>query len=127
MNLNYSQSSGAITKDDGTLVTHGWAGHGNGKNNPTMQDQHELGPLPRGVYAVGKWEARHGNLGPIVASLTQTSGNTFGRSAFYIHGPDTNPKEYGQESKGCIVIPRPGRLAVKALLVGPSDTITVTV
>lgn len=113
--LTYSQSTGIIHDQDGAIVAFGWAGHGDGKNNPAMQDSHALGPLPQGLYTVGKWEDVHPGLGPIVARLIQVEGETFGRDAFYIHGPAVDPKKYGQESKGCIVVPRVGRLKIKAL------------
>ena len=122
MNLNYDQATGHLTKDDGTLVAVGWAGNGEGKNNPEMQNVHSEGPLPQGGYDVAEWEYEHNGLGHDVVALHQVSGETFDRSDFFIHGPAVNPEHYGQESKGCIVIPREGRLAVKDLR---PDTITV--
>jgi hypothetical protein len=122
MNLNYSQTTGRITKDDGDLVTEGWAGNGEGKNNPAMQGVHSVGPLPQGVYRVDPWEEQHGHLGPIVAHLCMISGDPMGRDAFFIHGPSMG-ENFGQESKGCIVIPREGRKCVKCL---QPDTLTVT-
>ncbi len=94
-------------------VALGWAGHGEGKNNPAMQSVKNTGPLPQGLYRVGPWEDQHPGLGPIVASLIQVDGETFGRSAFYFHGPALDTTKFGQESKGCIVVPRAGRLKVK--------------
>ena len=123
MNLNYSQSTGYISTDSGALIARGWAGNGDGKNNPSMQEVHNAGPLPRGVYKVGPWEENHPGLGPLVAHLEQIEGDTFGRSPFYIHGPAVDPAKYGQESRGCIVIPRDMRMAVRAR---NPDTITVT-
>jgi hypothetical protein len=123
MNLNYSQTTGHLTKDSGEFIAEGWAGNGKGKNNPSMQNAKSVGPLPRGIYQVGPWEELHTGLGPLVAHLTMISGESFGRDAFYIHGPAVDPSHYGQESKGCIVIPREGRKCVKCL--NPT-TITVT-
>ena len=113
INLTFSQSSGIITDDYGTYVAMGWAGNHAGKCNPKMQDIHNVGPLPAGLYKIGPWEEHHDHLGPFVASLTQISGETYGRDSFYIHGPDKDPKNFGQESKGCIVVPRPGRENIK--------------
>jgi hypothetical protein len=56
-------------------------------------------------------------------ALHQVEGETFGRDGFFIHGASMDTTLYGQESKGCIVIPRAGREKVKDL--NPS-TITVT-
>lgn len=122
MNLNYAQSTGKLTQDDGTLVAVGWAGRGEGKNNPSMQDIKSTGPLPQGVYTVGEWHD-HPRLGMMVAQLTQISGNTFGRSEFFIHGASRNLDKFGQESKGCIVLTHNDREEVKDL--NPT-TITVT-
>ena len=122
MNINFSQKTGRLTQDDGTYIALGWAGNGIGKLNPDAESMVAIGPLPRGTYQVGEWEDQHPHLGPMVAALTQISGDTFGRSAFYIHGPAVDPVLYGQESKGCIVVPHFGRLAIKDLA---PDTVTV--
>ena len=129
-NLFYSQTSGKMTKEDGTLVATGWAGNDkrpdvnpnniHGKNNPEAQNIRCIGPLPQGTYSVGSWGTH--SVGPNSAPLTQTSGETFGRSAFYIHGPGTTT--YGEDSEGCIVIPRTDRMKVIAL--NPTQ-LTVTV
>lgn len=113
--LTFEQSSGAIRDEDGMLIGKGWAGHGDGKNNPAMQSVHDIGPLPQGLYDVGAWEEIHPGLGPWVAHLAQVEGETFGRSAFFIHGPAVDPAKYGQESKGCIVVPRQIRLLIKGM------------
>jgi hypothetical protein len=130
MNLNYSQTTGIMTKDDGSFVAKGWAGNDyrpkenptriHGKNNPAMESVNSIGPLPKGAYAVGSW-GNHGELGPNSASLTQTSGDTFGRSGFFIHGP--GGPDPSNCSKGCIVISHDARMAVIALR---PDTVTVT-
>lgn len=120
MNLNFSQTTGKITKDDGALVAAGWAGNGQGKNKPSMQAVRCVGPLPQGVYKVGPWHT-HERLGPLAAKLDQIEGVTYGRDDFYVHGASS--KNFGQESKGCIVVPRPGR---EAIIRCDPDTFTVT-
>ncbi len=109
--LIYEQSTGYIKDINGKTIAEGWSGNHKGKNNPDMQNVPCVGPLPQGLYKVGLWELVHGKLGPIVASLTQIEGETFGRDDFFIHGP--SDKNYGEESEGCIVIPRPDRIKVK--------------
>lgn len=121
MNLNYCITNGKITQEDGTLVATGWAGHGAGKNNPEMVSVKDVGPLPPGTYQVGAW-GLHGEVGPLSAILTQIQGETYGRNDFLIHGPDMDASKYGEESKGCIVVPRTDRLRVIAL---KPQTITV--
>jgi len=125
MHLNYSQTTGQMTTDDGADLAHCWAGHGDSKNNPADQAKKSVGPLPQGLYTVQGWFA-HPRLGPLVAKLTQIEGETFGRDAFYIHGPSKDPAEYGQESKGCIVIPRIWRQRVSDLTQGEGHTLSVT-
>lgn len=112
---SYSQKSGKITAPDGRAIAAGWAGHGAGKNNPAMQDRVALGPLPQGIYVVGPWHD-HPRLGRMVAELTQIEGETFGRSAFFIHGASRDAKRFGEESLGCIVVPYLGRLKAKDTL-----------
>lgn len=111
--FTFIQSTGAILDETGHQIAIGWAGNGEGRNNPAMQSVHDVGPLPQGVYRVNPWEETHGHLGPMVAPLIQIEGETFGRSAFFIHGPSRGAN-YGQESKGCIVVPRPLRAKIKA-------------
>ena len=124
MNLYWSQSKGQMTDDDGHAIATGWAGNNKnpkwnprktpGKNCTAYEDMHNIGPLPRGLYKVGQW-GPHPELGELSATLTQIDGETFGRDSFYIHGPDKDPEFYGEESRGCIVLPHDQRLKVAAL------------
>lgn len=124
MNLNFSQTTGNMTDDDGALISKGWSGNGAGKNNPLMQAVHNVGPLPQGKYHLSGWFS-HPRLGPMVARLTQFEGETFGRNDFFIHGASKNLDKHGQESQGCIVEEREGRDKVAALTKGLGHTITV--
>mgnify|MGYP003333853596 FL=1 len=112
--LTWHQAGGLMTSPEGETIAQGWAGHGEGKNNPEKQQIRETGPLPQGLYKVGKWQD-HPRLGRMVARLEQIEGETYGRDGFFIHGPSKDPAKYGQESKGCIVIPYQARLKVKEL------------
>lgn len=113
--LTFSQTSGLVTDEAGNHVALGWSGNHDGKGNPTMQDVRCVGPLPQGLYRVGPWHD-HPHLGPMVAALTQIEGETYGRDAFFMHGPAAIDSErYGQESMGCIVVPRVGRQRVHDL------------
>ena len=120
MNLNWSQSRGSMTTDDGRLIAVGFAGNHDGRNNPDMQSVHDVGPLPQGVYRVGAW-GPHAELGQLSAPLTQIAGETYGRSGFYIHGP--GGADPSQCSKGCVVIEHSQRLVVASLA---PVTVTVT-
>ena len=105
--ISYSQTSGELAFHDGAnefIIGVGWAGHGIGKNNPEYQGVKETGPLPRGWYRIGQPQL-HPTVGPFALRLTPL-GDTemFGRDGFLIHGASS--KNYGQESKGCIVAAR---------------------
>jgi Protein of unknown function (DUF2778) len=98
----YEQSSGVITAADGTrLSPPGYAGNGAGKNNPTAQDQHDVGPLPCGFYTIGP-AYDSPKTGPISMNLTPDESNSmFGRSGFRIHADEIEHPGYA--SDGCIV------------------------
>lgn len=118
MKLTTYQSTGGWFTEDGNILLDensnpvvGWSGKGEGKNNPAMQDVHEVGPLPCGTYRICPWEEEHDHLGHLVAFLKPYPDNEmFGRDAFFIHGPSAT--HYGQESKGCCVVPHIGRVAI---------------
>ena len=116
--LIYSQSTGRMTRD-GVEIARGFAGNNyrpkenptgiKGRNNPDAQNLHCIGPLPQGLYRIGDWGV-HPPLGPNSAPLTQVSGETFGRSGFFIHGPGGADPD--NSSEGCIcLLPMP-RLVV---------------
>lgn len=83
------------------LVGTGYAGKGEGKNNPAMQAVHDVGPIPEGDYTIGA-PYTHPHLGPLTMNLTPDEGNEMeGRSAFRIHADAT--AHPGEASDGCIV------------------------
>lgn len=104
MNYIYSQSKGELCLSDGEIVGWCYAGIGAGKNNPSMQDIHAKGPLPRGWYTIGE-PFDSPTHGPISFKLKPDEENEmFGRDEFMIH-PDSI-KHPGMASLGCIVAPR---------------------
>lgn len=114
----FSQSTGSfdLFADDGvTKLNHigdGWAGHGEGKNNPAMQGVVGVGPLPRGDYHMSE-PFDHPHCGPYVIRLTPMPGTEmFGRDGFLIHGAATDPAKRGSESNGCAILGRVGREAI---------------
>ena len=99
----FSQSTG-ILRHNAVLFGSGWAGQGIGRNNPDSQQIHNIGPLPRGRYSIGK-AYQHPHLGPVVMNLTPDDTNVmFGRSDFRIHGAALSHPEVSSE--GCIIMPR---------------------
>jgi hypothetical protein len=83
-----------------------------GKNNPDLQNVHEVGPIPVGRYVIG---SPHDTLthGPFVLPLTPDAANEmFDRSGFLIHGDSV--VEPGTASRGCIIMSRTIRNEVAA-------------
>lgn len=102
----YVQRTGRL-QFDGAAVTFGYSGKGAGKNNPDMQHVKNVGPIPRGVYTIGKpYDSKL--RGPFCLPLTPHPSNEMhGRSAFLVHGDSL--KEPGEASHGCIIATRAAR------------------
>lgn len=112
MHLEYSQRTGRLKLYDRRNLLKselGYAGRGEGLNNPSAEGIRSTGPLPRGTYTVGS-PVRHPRLGPLAFPLTQRCGETFGRSGFYIHGD--NRRGDRSASSGCIVVGPAMRAAI---------------
>lgn len=107
----YEQATGNLLHD-GKAVGQGYAGKGDGKNNPSMQDCRGVGPLPRGFYKINA-PIDTKTHGPYVMWLTPDAHNDMcGRSAFGIHGDSVvHP---GDASEGCIILPRLARQGIWA-------------
>lgn len=97
----YVQSTGELYRPDGTLAGKGYAGCGKGKNRPCMDHVRNTGPLPVGLYRIGR-PGLHPKLGPIAIPLEPDRWNRmYDRGGFYVHGDSAvNP---GEASEGCIV------------------------
>ena len=96
----YSQSTGALTHL-GELVGYGYSGFNQGKNNPALESERDIGPIPRGYYSIG---VAHDDpeKGPIVMALTPHAQPLYGREGFLIHGDSiAHP---GCASHGCIIL-----------------------
>lgn len=103
MPWTYNQTTGSLRDPQGQAVaSNGYSGNGQGRNNSAMEQTPNVGPIPRGRYRIG--HARHStHTGPVSTDLTpQTGTNTFGRSAFLIHGDNISHTA----SNGCIILPR---------------------
>jgi hypothetical protein len=104
--LTYSQSKGTFCIDGQYLAT-GYSGFGNSKNRGSDQAIVKQGPIPLGLWSLtGVADSPH--TGPFTITLVADAGtNTFGRSAFRIHGDSISAP--GRASFGCIVINRAAR------------------
>lgn len=115
----YQQSTGKLVYRDANQDTNqelyvviGYSGHGEGKNNPDMQDVHNVGPVPRNFYTIGL-AYTHPQKGPIVMRLTPDLGSEmYGRDGFLIHGDSIRAP--GTASEGCIILPKWARLAISS-------------
>lgn len=116
----YEQATGRMFERTGgrnDLLATGYSGSqaGGGKNNPHAQDQHDIGPIPRGRYAIGQ-PVDH----PTALSLPLTpdpANIMFGRDAFFIHGDAVAAP--GTASHGCIILEKHARQTIDADRVGP--------
>jgi hypothetical protein len=87
------------------LAAVGYAGTGPGRNNPEWQHVRSTGPLPVGLYEIGK-PVDDDKLGPYVLWLTPDRKNKMHkRSGFAIHGDNAK----GDASRGCIILDRVSR------------------
>jgi hypothetical protein len=106
----YRQKTGELLQD-GVVKGAGYAGHGEGKNNPALEHVHDVGPISRGNWSiVGPPDETSGH-GPYVLGLEPFPGtNTFGRGGFLIHGDSVSKP--GTASLGCICLPRVVRVRI---------------
>ena len=96
----YHQRTGEIYHNS-RYIGKGYAGRMTNKNNPDRQQVKGLGPLPRRRYKI---TGASGSKGPLTIILEQQKpGESFGRSAFRIHGERRRPPA-GWASEGCIIL-----------------------
>jgi hypothetical protein len=120
--FTYNQSTGRLMHND-LLMGTGYAGKGEGKNNPAMEAVSCVGPIPRGAYTIGP-QFDSPTHGPIAAHLSPNSGtDTHGRSGFLMHGDSV--QHPGAASEGCIIQQRSVRVAVQAFRATGDDQLAV--
>lgn len=127
----FHQSTGQVEDFKGFKFGCSYAGRGNGKNNPALQEVHagsrwdkekqlwlpvegltkdDWGPLPCGVYVMQEPVDTETH-GPYVIWLTPDPANEmFGRSGFGWHGDSI--EHPGLASEGCICSPKMIRMTV---------------
>jgi hypothetical protein len=105
----YSQTTGTVKL--GTVIKRwtGYSGFGEGRNNPVLETVHDLGPIPKGLYAIGPvYDDPH--LGPCVMHLTPIGHDAHDRTLFRIHGDNATH----DASHGCIILPKQLREEIAA-------------
>ena len=100
----YSQTTGEL-QQDGKHVAKGYSGFGPGKNNPEMEQVHNVGPISAGDWKIVGPPVNTEAHGPFVLRLEPApETQTFGRAGFLVHG---DSKEFpGSASQGCVILPR---------------------
>ena len=109
MPWTYKQSTGEMSLN-GEVFAIGYSGKGIGKNNPVMQYEKGIGPVPEGKYNLSE-AFYHPHKGPVCIRLHPVSqAQMHGRSGFLIHGDSrAHP---GEASEGCIILNKTTRLAI---------------
>ena len=108
----YHVDSGRLFDAVDRLVGTGYSGHGAGINNPAMERDHDVGPIPRGRYMISPF-FNDPVKGPIVAHLIPEPDTVdFGRYGFMLHGDNSAGNE--SASHGCIIMPHGVRAEVDA-------------
>lgn len=108
----FKQSNGDLWDCSGAVIGTGYSGHGEGLNNPAMQNIPDVGPIPQGMYRIGQAYG-HTEHGPLVMQLIPFPENEmFGRSAFLMHGDLKSAPGKHEASKGCIIMDFSTRAAV---------------
>jgi len=105
----YEQATGVLRDPKGDVLTKGYSGSPEGKNDPVKEHIPEVGPIPRGKWKITALRLMTLHRGPYVLTL-EPLGDTHGRSAFLIHGDSISKP--GTASKGCIILQRWAREAI---------------
>lgn len=115
----YTQMRGTLTHD-GVFEGTGYSGHNAGLNNPAMEANRGVGPIPRGLWKMGPWYD-HPHLGPCVSLLSSIGHNAHGRTEIFIHGDNSQGNQ--SASHGCVILGR----VLRHLVRDSADTsLTVT-
>jgi hypothetical protein len=98
-----------IKKGSGLIAT-GYSGAGVGKNNPTVENIQNEGPIPEGFYDMEEPfdSPTHGPY--CIRLMPDVENRMFGRSGFMCHGDSI--ERPGCASEGCIVLPNFARRAM---------------
>ncbi|BCH47545.1 hypothetical protein KAM260_54360 (plasmid) [Klebsiella pneumoniae] len=117
MSWEYNQKSGVLSHN-GAFFAKGYRGYGSGENNPAMERDKSVGPIPKGHYRIA---GSHDTVTPVTIILQPILGtNTFGRDGFRIHGGKKSGAHTA--SHGCIII---DGIHLRQQILGSSDTMLV--
>lgn len=115
MAWTYNQASGVLAHN-GQQAGVGYSGHGDGVNATLLESVPNVGPIPRGQWAIGD-AIDHPALGPVAMPLTPSLDTaTYGRGGFFIHGDEIATAGQELASHGCIILPRAVRMMLSLSL-----------
>lgn len=81
----------------------GYSGHGPGRNQPKLEAVHNVGPIPKGLYTIGKPQCcapvPPGPHGPYILPLTPNGHDAHGRTGLLCHGNNSK----NDASLGCLI------------------------
>lgn len=98
----YAQRTGHLFHEGAWKAT-GYSGHAEGRDNPELQDRHDVGPIPQGAWRIADLIPQTATHGPYVLRLVPHADTlTFGRSGFLAHGDSQSH----DASRGCIILDR---------------------
>jgi len=100
--LFYHNANGRLFRDEKFLAS-GYSGFADGKNNPALMNEPDIGPIPCGVYDLEKI-THPGLADPVFRLNPHPENNMFGRAGFLIHGDSVAAP--GTASHGCIIMMR---------------------
>lgn len=108
---HYNVPRGWLDKDGVLISKNCYSGFQEGRNNPSYEAIHDVGPIPQGVWIISGPPFDSPDHGPYVLRLTPANGTiTFGRDGFLIHGDsESHP---GEASKGCLIADRTTRTRI---------------
>ncbi|MGK3142183.1 tlde1 domain-containing protein [Pantoea sp. C2G6] len=117
MSWEYNQRTG-ILSHNGAFFAQGYSGAGPGENNPAMERERSIGPIPKGHYRI---VGSHDTVTKVTIILHPVLGtDTFGRDNFRIHGGKKSGVHAA--SQGCIII---DGVARRQQIVNSGDSILV--
>jgi hypothetical protein len=122
MPFTYEQSTGRFSRD-GALLGIGYSGNGAGLNNPALEADEGVGPIPAGDWTIGPAHT-DGHLGPIVMNLDPIPPfDAFGRTLFRIHGD--NDLMNHTASAGCIILGPSYRTQISVAVAAGDNALSV--
>ena len=112
MTWTFCRLAGTFCDDAGALLTDAaYSGHGEGLNNPDLEAVPNVGPIPGGLWSIGRPRVPVDHLGPLAMPLTPAPGtDALGRTALFIHGD--NAALDHSASDGCLILPHDVRARI---------------